>query len=84
MDLAILVNSKWFFNISRNPLETQNEINKGIEREKVGISRGTGDSLVLIGYLIIGTDENRYNLQLNRDPNPWKYGRRNVGQQLLR
>ena len=63
-----------FFMLPQTPQEALLEINKGIERQKSGLSRGTNDTMIFIGYLVIGTDKDAYNLPLRRDYEPNKYG----------
>ena len=63
-----------FFMLPQTPQEALIEINKGIERQKSGLSRGTNDTMIFIGYLVIGTDKDAYNLPLRRDYEPNKYG----------
>ena len=63
-----------FFMISQTPEEALMEINKGIERQKSGLSQGQNDTMSLLGYLVIGTDHDVYNLLLRRDYEPNKYG----------
>ena len=63
-----------FFMLTQTPQEALLEINKGIERQKSGLSQGTNDTMIFIGYLVIGTDHDAYNLPLRRDYEPNKYG----------
>ena len=63
-----------FFMLPQTPQEALLEINKGIERQKSGLSQGTNDTMIFIGYLVIGTDNDAYNLPLRRDYEPNKYG----------
>ena len=50
------------------------EINKNIERQKSGLAPGQNDTMSFLGYLVIGTDHDVYNLPLRRDYEPNKYG----------
>ena len=45
-----------FFMLIQTPEEALLEINKGIERQKSGLSPGQNDTMIFIGYLVIGTD----------------------------
>ena len=63
-----------FFMLPQTPEEALLEINKGIERQKSGLSKGNNDTMIFIGYLVIGTDKDAYNLPLRRDYEPNKYG----------
>ena len=63
-----------FFRLSRTPEEALVEINKGIERQKSGLKPGINDTMHFLGYLVIGTDNDVYNLILRRDYEPNKYG----------
>ena len=63
-----------FFMLPQTPEEALSEINKGIERQKSGLSPGSNDTMIFVGYLVIGTDNDMYNLPLRRDYEPNKYG----------
>ncbi len=63
-----------FFKLTQTPDEALNEINKGIERQKSGLKPGMNDTMQFLGYLVIGTDNDIYNLTLRRDYEPNKYG----------
>ena len=63
-----------FFLITQTPEEALMEINKGIERQKSGLAQGPNDTMSFLGYLVIGTDNDMYNLPLRRDYEPNKYG----------
>ena len=63
-----------FFMLPQTPEEALLEINKGIERQKSGLQKGNNDTMIFIGYLVIGTDNDLYNLPLRRDFEPNKYG----------
>ena len=63
-----------FFKLTQTPEEALNEINKGIERQKSGLKPGLNDTMQFLGYLVIGTDNDVYNLVLRRDYEPDKYG----------
>ena len=63
-----------FFLLTQTPEDALAEINKGIERQKSGLSPGINDTMSFIGYLVIGTDNDVYNLPLRRDYEPNKYG----------
>ena len=63
-----------FFMIAQTPEEALNEINKCIERQKAGLAIGQNDTMSFLGYLIIGTDSDVYNLSLRRDYEPNRYG----------
>ena len=63
-----------FFMIAQTPEEALMEINKNIERQKSGLAPGQNDTMCFLGYLIIGTDNDVYNLTLRRDYEPNKYG----------
>ena len=63
-----------FFMIAQTPEEALSEINKGIERQKSGLAPGPNDTMSFLGYLVIGTDNDVYNLPLRRDYEPNKYG----------
>ena len=63
-----------FFNLTQSPVEALNEINKGIERQKSALKPGINDTMLFIGYLVIGTDNDIYNLILKRDFDPNRYG----------
>ena len=63
-----------FFLITQTPEEALIEINKGIERQKSGLAPGLNDTMSFLGYLVIGTDNDVYNLPLRRDYEPNKYG----------
>ena len=60
--------------LPQTPEEALLEINKGIERQKSGLAPGQNDTMIFIGYLVIGTDNDAYNLLLRRDYEPNKYG----------
>ena len=61
-----------FFKLTQTPEEALNEINKGIERQKSGLKPGLNDTMQFLGYLVIGTDNDVYNLVLRRDYEPDK------------
>ena len=63
-----------FFMLPQSPEEALDEINKVIERQKAGLSKGHNDTMLFIGYLIIGTDNDSFTLPLRRDYEPNKYG----------
>ena len=63
-----------FFMLHQTPEEALLEINKGIERQKSGLQKGNNDTILFTGYLVIGTDNDMYNLPLRRDYEPNKYG----------
>ena len=63
-----------FFRLTQTSEEALNEINKGIERQKSGLRPGLNDTIEFLGYLVIGTDNDIYNLTLRRDYEPNKYG----------
>ena len=63
-----------FFMIAQTPEEALMEINKGIERQKSGLAPGQNDTMSFLGYLVIGTDNDVYNLPLRRDYEPNRYG----------
>ena len=63
-----------FFMLPQTPEEALDEINKGIERQKSALSPGMNDTIIFIGYLVIGTDNDVYQLPLRRDFEPNKYG----------
>ena len=63
-----------FFMIAQTPEEALMEINKNIERQKSGLAPGQNDTMSFLGYLVIGTDNDVYNLPLRRDYEPNKYG----------
>ena len=63
-----------FFMIAQTPEEALQEINKGIERQKSGLAPGQNDTMSFLGYLVIGTDNDVYNLPLRRDYEPNRYG----------
>ena len=63
-----------FFMIAQTPEEALIEINKGIERQKSGLAPGQNDTMSFLGYLVIGTDHDVYNLPLRRDYEPNRYG----------
>ena len=63
-----------FFMIAQSPEEALMEINKGIERQKSGLAPGQNDTMSFLGYLVIGTDNDVYNLPLRRDYEPNRYG----------
>ena len=69
-----LKNTNQFFKLTQTPDEALNEINKGIERQKSALKPGQNDTMVFLGYLVIGTDNDVYKLVLRRDYNPNKYG----------
>ena len=60
--------------LPQSPEEALDEINKVIERQKAGLSKGNNDTMLFIGYLIIGTDNDSFTLPLRRDYEPNKYG----------
>ena len=63
-----------FFMLPQTPEEALEEINKGIERQRSALSQGMNDTMIFIGYVVIGTDNDSYNLPLRRDYEPNKYG----------
>lgn len=63
-----------FFRLTQSPQEALIEINKGIERQKTALKEGANNTMNFIGYLIIGTDNDIYNLVLRRDLDPNRYG----------
>ena len=63
-----------FFMLPQTPEEALLEINKTIERQKSGLEKGNNDTMIFIGYLVIGTDKDMYSLPLRRDFEPNKYG----------
>ena len=63
-----------FFMIAQTPEDALKEINKGIERQKSGLAPGQNDTMLFLGYLVIGTDNDVYNLPLRRDYEPNRYG----------
>ena len=63
-----------FFRLTQTPEEALTEINKGIERQKTALKPGINDIMQFIGYLVIGTDNDVYNLILRRDNEPNRYG----------
>ena len=63
-----------FFNLTQTSEEALKEINKGIERQKSALKIGENDTIHFLGYVIIGTDNDVYDLLLRRDYNPNKYG----------
>ena len=63
-----------FFRLTQTLEEALNEINKGIERQKTGLKAELNDIMQFLGYLVIGTDNDVYNLVLRRDYEPNKYG----------
>ena len=63
-----------FFKLTQTPEEALTEINKGIERQKAGLKIGNNDTMYFLGYLVIGTDNDVYTLQLKRSFEPNKYG----------
>ena len=63
-----------FFRLTQSPNEALSEINKGIERQKSALKPGINDTMHFIGYLVIGTDNDIYNLILKRDFDPNRYG----------
>ena len=72
--LEDLRHANQFFMLPQTPEEALLEINKGIERQKSGLSPGQNDTMIFIGYLVIGTDNDVYHLPLRRDYEPNKYG----------
>jgi hypothetical protein len=63
-----------FFRLTQTPQDALIEINKGIERQKTALKEGTNNTMIFMGYLIIGTDNDIYNLVLRRDFEPNRYG----------
>jgi len=63
-----------FFTITETPEEALQEINNNIERQKSALKPGKNDTMHFIGYLVIGTDNDVYNLILKRDNDVNKYG----------
>ena len=63
-----------FFKLTQTPEEALKEINKGIERQKTGLKLGNNDTMYFLGYLVLGTDNDVYTLQLKRNFEPNKYG----------
>ena len=72
--LEDLRHANQFFMLTQTPEEALLEINKNIERQKSGLSSGQNDTMIFIGYLVIGTDNDFYKLPLRRDYEPNKYG----------
>ena len=69
-----LRNIHQFFNITQTAEEALKEINKGIERQKTGLKLGSNDTMHFLGYLVIGTDNDVFVLNLKRNNEPNKYG----------
>ena len=69
-----LQNIHQFFKITQTPEEALREINKGIERQKTGLKLGSDDIMHFLGYLVIGTDNDVFILNLKRNYDPNKYG----------
>ena len=63
-----------FFLLTKTPEEALKEINKGIERQKTGLKLGSNDIMHFLGYLVIGTDNDVFILNLKRNYDPNKYG----------
>ena len=63
-----------FFRLTQTSEEALTEINKGIERQKTALKPGINDTMQFVGYLVIGTDNDVYNLILRRDNEPNRYG----------
>ena len=62
-----LRNINQFFMLPQTPEEGLGEINKVIERQKAGLSKGSNDTILFIGYLIIGTDNDSFTLPLRKE-----------------
>ena len=69
-----LQNTHQFFKLTQTPEEALKEINKGIERQKTGLKLGTNDIMHFLGYLVIGTDNDVFVLNLKRNFESNKYG----------
>ena len=63
-----------FFKLTSTIEEALKEINKGIERQKSGLKLGSNDIMHFLGYLVIGTDNDVFVLNLKRNFEPNKYG----------
>ena len=63
-----------FFKLTSTIEEALKEINKGIERQKSGLKLGSNDIMHFLGYLVIGTDNDAFVLNLKRNYEPNKYG----------
>ena len=63
-----------FFKLTTTPEEALKEINKGIERQKAGLKLGSNNIMHFLGYLIIGTDNDVFVLNLKRNFDQNKYG----------
>ena len=63
-----------FFKLTRTPEEALKEINKGIERQKAGLKLGSNNIMHFLGYLVIGTDNDVFVLNLKRNFEQNKYG----------
>ena len=69
-----LQNTHQFFKLTQTPEEALKEINKGIERQKAGLKLGANDIMHFLGYLVIGTDNDVFILNLKRSFETDKYG----------
>ena len=69
-----LRNIHQFFSLTQTPEEALKEINKGIERQKTGLKLGSNDIMHFFGYLVLGTDNDIFVLNLKRNFEPNKYG----------
>ena len=63
-----------FFKLTTTPEEALKEINKGIERQKAGLKLGSNNIMHFLGYLVIGTDNDVFVLNLKRNFEQNKYG----------
>ena len=63
-----------FFKLTTTPEEALKEINKGIERQKAGLKLGSNNIMHFLGYLVIGTDNDVFVLDLKRNFEQNKYG----------
>ena len=69
-----LQNTHQLFKLTQTPEEALKEINKGIERQKAGLKLGANDIMHFLGYLVIGTDNDVFILNLKRSFETDKYG----------
>ena len=69
-----LQNIHQFFRLTKTPEEALKEINKGIERQKTGLKLDSNDVMHFLGYLVLGTDNDVFVLNLKRNYEPNKYG----------
>ena len=69
-----LQNVHQFFKLTSTPEQALKEINKGIERQKCGLKLGANNIMHFFGYLVIGTDNDVYVLNLKRSFDENKYG----------